>query len=72
MWRYNITSNHWAYMGGSKYIQDAGIYVKNASNAWPSAREHASYWTHNGAFWLFGGTGEGQLGIFRIHFWGNF
>ena len=66
LWRYNLTSNQWAFMGGSQYVQDPGVYT--APNLWPSAREYPATWVHNGAFWFFGGYAEGQLGMFAVLF----
>lgn len=68
LWRYNITSNKWAFMGGSQIINDPGLYDKQSNKAWPSAREYPATWVHKGAFWLFGGTSEGAYGKFQIVF----
>lgn len=62
LWRYNITTGNWAWMGGDSVVNQFGVYgtmgVEAAGNK-PGARTYAASWTDNaGNFWLFGGTGN--------------
>src|SRR5688572_5018698 len=60
LWRYNPSTNNWAWMSGSSQPYDSGYYgtrcIVDSSNM-PSARhESRACWTDpNGNFWLFGG-----------------
>lgn len=61
LWKYNIASNQWEWVGGSNVIYQRGVYgtkgVPSASNI-PGARYGQTSWTDSaGNFWLFGGYG---------------
>ncbi|MBL7931254.1 MAG: T9SS type A sorting domain-containing protein [Bacteroidia bacterium] len=61
LWKYNISTNQWTWMGGSNVNSDGGTYgtqgTGSTSNI-PGARYSLSSWTDaSGNFWLFGGTG---------------
>ncbi len=66
LWEFNPSTRQWAWMGGSKVVNQRGAYgtlhVAQAGNI-PGAREEASEWTdHNGNLWLFGGVGYDGTG----------
>jgi len=61
LWRYNTSTNYWAYMGGDDYyvIGNRGVYgtkgVGSPVNR-PGARQRPLTWSDNsGNLWLFGG-----------------
>lgn len=61
LWKYNITSNQWTWMGGQNIINQPGIYgtqgVAAPANI-PGARRMSVAWKDtNGKLWLFGGSG---------------
>lgn len=61
LWKYDIQSNQWTWMGGSNAANQGGTYgtqgVASASNQ-PGAREFMMSWTDaQGNFWLYGGDG---------------
>lgn len=61
LWKYNIGSNNWTWMGGSNTINQQGTYgsinVASATTI-PGARFASATWTDAlGNLWLFGGTG---------------
>jgi N-acetylneuraminic acid mutarotase len=61
LWKYNVTSNEWTWMGGTNSIWGGGSYgaqgVPSATNM-PGARSLASGWVDgSGKLYLFGGTG---------------
>lgn len=60
LWRYNPTTNQWAWMHGSKLANQAGVYGVQgtpAANHTPGARDDAAYATDkDGNFWLYGGN----------------
>jgi hypothetical protein len=64
LWKYNIGSGQWAWVAGSKFVNQAGAYSGTAT---PGARWTPAYWTDQaGNFWLFGGFGydaNGQVGM---------
>lgn len=67
LWKYNIPTNMWVWMGGSQSGNLNGVYgtqgVMDAGN-WPGARVNAKTWTDKqGNFWLFGGKGFGKTGM---------
>ncbi len=50
MWKYNVDSNQWAWMGGSQMINPTD------TAGTPNAREWAECWTDtSGALWMYGG-----------------
>ena len=66
LWKYNLTSQEWAWMGGSSTVNQPGIYgtqgTASSSNI-PGAREAATSWTDSsGNFWLFGGIAYDSIG----------
>ncbi len=66
LWKYNIASNQWTWIGGTNLKDQNGIYgtqsVSSASNI-PGARRMSISWTDKtGNFWLFGGNGYDKLG----------
>ncbi len=64
LWRYNPSTNNWAWMSGSNVPAAPGVYgtkcVSDASNV-PGARfEDRAAWTDvGGNFWMFGGASDG-------------
>ncbi len=68
LWRYNPTTNQWAWIKGSNSIDQPGVYgtmnVPAPTNQ-PGGREFIMYWKdNNGNFWLFGGEGYDAFGNF--------
>jgi N-acetylneuraminic acid mutarotase len=66
LWEFNPSTGEWTWMGGSKTINQSGIYgtlgLANTSNI-PGARQNAMSWTDiYGNFWLFGGEGYDSTG----------
>ncbi|MEO5675284.1 MAG: kelch repeat-containing protein [Chitinophagales bacterium] len=64
MWKYNIDTNKWAWIGGTGLFDyDDNIYGTQGipdSNNFPGLRVNSAYWTDlDGNFWLFGGLGWG-------------
>jgi N-acetylneuraminic acid mutarotase len=64
LWRYNPTTNQWAWMKGSFGVTAAGTYgtkgIPTAGNT-PGSRVQASGWTDSeGNLWLFGGQDQGS------------
>ena len=61
LWKYNISTNIWTWMSGSKAINQNGVYgtkgIASNSNI-PGARYYAQAWLgENGKLFLFGGLG---------------
>jgi N-acetylneuraminic acid mutarotase len=61
LWKYNIRTNEWTWIGGDSIINTLGTYgtkgIPSASNN-SGGREASTGWTDNdGNFWLFGGYG---------------
>lgn len=61
LWKFDISTNQWTWMGGDNSIDRPGIYgtkgIASVSNQ-PGARYLSNAWTDNeGKFWLFGGYG---------------
>ena len=61
LWKYNIASNQWTWMGGSNLTNQPGIYgtlgVGSGTNI-PGARNGTSIWKDgSGMIWLYGGSG---------------
>ena len=66
LWKFDLSTRLWAWMGGSKTVDQPGVYgtlqVPNASNV-PGSRNSAIGWTDAaGNLWLFGGYGFGAPG----------
>lgn len=66
LWKYDVTTGEWAWMGGSSAPNQPGVYgtesVSSSSNV-PGAREAATGCTDSsGNFWLFGGIAYDSLG----------
>lgn len=59
MWKYNIATNMWTWMGGPDLGNQAGIYGTEgvaATGNLPWFRDSAASWTDSvGDFWLYGG-----------------
>ncbi len=67
LWKFNPTTNEWAWEGGSSGVEAAGVYgtpgTVSASNV-PGSRAGAFNWTDkDGNPWLFGGSGYDADGI---------
>jgi len=61
LWKFNLTSGQWTWMGGSSTGNQIGVYgtagTASASNI-PGSRTYAASWGDaSGNFWLFGGDG---------------
>lgn len=60
LWRFNIATNNWTWMGGSQWSYGAGIYgtqgVGSSANIPGARRVYASWKDAAGNFWLFGGN----------------
>ena len=66
LWRYNIISQQWTWMDGSKSANANGVYgtkgVPSGSN-YPGSRFNMVPWTDaDGNWWLFGGQGYAESG----------
>jgi hypothetical protein len=67
LWKYNISSDTWTWVGGSNTISAHGVYgtlgVAAASNI-PGARGGSMIWvdSSNNRVWLFGGGGLDSAG----------
>lgn len=61
LWRYNMSTNQWVWMEGTKLQNQNGIYgvigVQHAANI-PGSREMHMGWTDPTGLWLFGGQGR--------------
>jgi len=61
LWKYDPSTNEWAWMGGSSQTLQLGVYGtlgKFSDGNAPGCRSNALSWTDsNGNFWLFGGQG---------------
>lgn len=67
LWKYNPTTQQWAWMSGPNTGDTSGVYgtqgIAAASNH-PGARTTAMSWTDNaGNLWLFGGAGYDSIGL---------
>ncbi|PBQ34371.1 hypothetical protein CNR22_22200 [Sphingobacteriaceae bacterium] len=61
LWKYNIASNQWTWMGGSNGLNQAAQYgtqsVASSTNS-PGARNGSAVWKDASGFvWLYGGNG---------------
>jgi N-acetylneuraminic acid mutarotase len=60
LWKYNIGTNEWTWVNGSKFVNQAGTY---SGTEIPGARWGAVYWTDQSKnFWVFGGYGYDSNG----------
>ena len=67
LWKFNISSNQWAWMSGGKIGNEVANYgtkgVPAESNV-PGSKYMGNAWTDNdGNFWLMGGSGRNQYGM---------
>jgi N-acetylneuraminic acid mutarotase len=64
IWRYNFTSQNWAWIAGSHLRNEAAVYGTQGvfhENNVPGPRYECTSWTDlNGLFWMFGGSGVGD------------
>jgi len=62
LWKYSISQNEWAFMGGTKGLFQVGIYTSlgvPSTTIYPGARKEATTWKDaSGNFYLFGGSGN--------------
>jgi len=67
LWRYNIASGQWAWVGGSNSAGALGVYGTlgaPASANMPGARRSGISWTDGaGSLWLLGGYGRDEANI---------
>ena len=68
LWRYNMITGNWTWLGGSNRSGANGVYgtlgTPSASNQ-PGARDSGTAWTDsNGHVWLFGGAGYDSAGVY--------
>jgi N-acetylneuraminic acid mutarotase len=66
LWKFNPSTNQWAWIAGSSSVSQAGAYgvlgTFAAGNA-PGARDAATSWIDSkGNLWIFGGTGYDATG----------
>ncbi|MCE3226910.1 MAG: Kelch repeat type 2-containing protein [Bacteroidetes bacterium] len=66
LWKYNIASNQWIWIGGTTLLDQAGNYgtqnVTTATNL-PGSRGFQPTWADNNNLWLFGGVGFGNSAL---------
>ncbi len=70
LWRFNITSNEWAWMSGSNFPIQIGVYgtkgVPDMAN-FPGSRTSSVSWMDiDGNLWLFGGGGYDGSGSYGV------
>lgn len=70
LWKYDITTNEWSWINGSKEENQIGSYgtlgVTSPSNN-PGSRERSCSWTDSlGNFWLFGGIAKDSLSTNKL------
>lgn len=60
MWKFNVTTNRWYWMGGSTTPNSSTYYPATVGYiGQPGSRQSAATWIDdNGDFWLFGGVGK--------------
>lgn len=74
LWRYNPSTNNWAWISGSNTPGASGIYgtkcISDSLNV-PGARwENRTCWTdRDGNFWLFGGGDNTSVSVVRNDLW---
>jgi len=60
LWRFNMTSRQWTWIGGASTPYQKGHYSTKGTPApgnVPGARYGAAFWQDGGKFWLYGGLG---------------
>ncbi len=61
LWKYNVADNTWAWMSGSRLLDQPGVYgtmgSTDAENV-PGGRDIAVAWKTSTGFWLYGGQGK--------------
>jgi len=61
LWKFNLTSLEWTWIGGSSELDQPGVYGTvgtGSPNNIPGGRQSSAYWqTDEHHFWLFGGYG---------------
>ena len=66
LWRYNPTTNMWAWMSGSNITNTNGVYgtlqTPSTLSAPGSRQSPASWYGDDGNLWMFGGAGYGGTG----------
>jgi N-acetylneuraminic acid mutarotase len=66
LWEFSLSTNQWAWMGGSSKVDASGVYGTLGTPATgnvPGGRESAVSWIDcNGNLWLFGGHGFDSVG----------
>jgi len=66
LWKYNIATNQWSWMSGSKLRDQNGEYgtTGNSNSFVPGSRDVAVSWydSINSRYWLFGGQGYDAYG----------
>jgi N-acetylneuraminic acid mutarotase len=66
LWKFDTSSNKWAWVSGASIVNQYGVYGTKgvaASSNTPGARGLSASWADsNGTFWLFGGYGYGSSG----------
>lgn len=70
LWMYNVSTNEWVWVKGDETIAHNGVYgtkgIPHAANK-PGSRYGAISWTDGlNNFWLYGGTGYGELGNYIL------
>jgi N-acetylneuraminic acid mutarotase len=72
LWKFDVLSNEWTWMGGSKtfldtYAGSPGIYASfrsPSSRNVPGGRAEGAFWTDShGHFWIFGGNGTDERNL---------
>src|SRR5690606_23294292 len=62
LWKYNLTSNEWTWLSGSKFLHQYSVYQQKGEphpDNVPGSRSGGCLWEDsNGAIWLFGGFGN--------------
>ncbi len=70
LWKFNPSTNEWAWMGGSRGTSQPAVYGTLGTSApgnFPGARQGASNWIDaSGDLWLFGGHGVDAKDNFGI------
>jgi N-acetylneuraminic acid mutarotase len=70
LWKFNIASSQWTWVGGSNVVGAAGVYgtegTSSSANV-PGGRQSAAAWTDSsGNFWLMGGGNQLDPNTFQI------
>jgi len=66
LWKFNVASGNWTFMGGSASINANGVYgtqLVPGNGNYPGGRYTSAFWKDvNGNFWLYGGNGQAATG----------